>query len=247
MSHNPSMPLRGETILLTRPRRSSTKLRDRLIQMGASVIHIPTVELAPMEPPVKKLWEKTYCALAFSSQNAWSFFLELLKKNDLELPNSIPMFSIGPGTTEVITEHAPVIQAETRSGQGLAEAVWNHFGTTPAKEPVLFPCSKHAHSSFSETLQKFGMKTERLEIYEPRPCQPGPIPIEVSRPGWVILTSPSAILGYAEHLHPIERAKIACMGPTTKAAAEKAGLQVSVVPDQPGTEELIQAILKARS
>ena len=83
MSHNPSLPLRGETILLTRPRRSSTKLRDQLIQMGASVIHIPTVELNPLEPNIQQLWEKTYCALAFSSQNAWTFFLELLNKNDM--------------------------------------------------------------------------------------------------------------------------------------------------------------------
>ena len=90
------------------------------------------------------------------------------------------------------------------------------------------------------------MQSERLEIYEPKPCEPGPIPIEVSRPGWVILTSPSAIVGYAEHLHPIENAKIVCMGPTTKAAAEKAQLQVDLVPDQPGTEELIQAIVKAK-
>ena len=247
MSHNPSLPLRGETILLTRPRRSSTKLRDQLIQIGASVIHIPTVELVPLEPTIEGIWEKPYGALAFSSQNAWSFFLELLEKNNMELPSAIARFSIGPATTEVMSQFGPVIQADTRSGQGLAQAVWNHFGTAPSPHPVLFPCSKHAHVSFSDTLQNLGMQSERLEIYEPRPCEPGPIPLEVSRPSWVILTSPSAILGYAEHLHPIERAKIVCMGPTTKAAAEKAGLQVDLVPDQPGTEDLIQAILKARA
>ena len=88
------------------------------------------------------------------------------------------------------------------------------------------------------------MTAQRLEIYKPTPCEPGPIPIEVSRPGWVVLTSPSAIQGYAKYLHPIERAKIVCMGPTTEAAAKKAGLTVDLVPDQPGTEEIIQAILK---
>ena len=247
MSHNPLIPLRGETLLLTRPRRSSTKLKDRLIQLGASVVHIPTVELVPLTPTVEELWEKTYCALAFSSQNAWTFFLELLDKNDLKLPDSIPRFSIGPATTEVMAKYGPVTQAQTRSGKGLANAVWNHFGTTPAKDPVLFPCSKHAHPSFCATIEEFGMTSRRLEIYEPRPCLPGSIPLEVSRPGWVVLTSPSAIAGYAEHLHPIEQAKIVCMGPTTRAAAEAAGLEVTLVPDQPGTEELVQAIVDFKS
>ncbi len=247
MSHNPSQPLRGETFLLTRPHRSTTKLRDQLIQLGASVVHIPTVELTALKPRIEDIWQKTYCALAFSSQNAWGYFLELLEESSLELPESLPRFSIGPATTEAMSQYGPVIQAQTRSGKGLAQAVWNHFGTTPNPHPVLFPCSKHAHPTFAQTLKEFGMTSERFEIYEPRPCQPGPIPIEVSRPGWVILTSPSAIQGYAEHLHPIEQAKIVCMGPTTKAAAEKAGLNVTLVPDQPGTEELIAAIIKSRA
>ena len=247
MSQKPSTPLRGETILLTRPRRSSTQLKDRMIQMGASVIHIPTVELTPLEPALEGLWDKTYCALAFSSQNAWTFFLESLEKNELKLPNSIPRFSIGPATTEVMSQHGPVIQAETRSGKGLAESVRNHFGTTPVKHPILFPCSRHAHESFAQTLKAHDIQVKRLEVYEPQSCQPGPIPIEVSRPGWVILTSPSAILGYAKYLHPIERAKIVCMGPTTQAAAQKAGLTVDLVPDQPGTEEIIQAILNYKA
>ena len=243
MSHNPSRALRGETILLTRPRRSSTMLRDRLIQTGASVVHLPTVELAPLQPTLEGLWDEAYCALAFSSQNAWTFFCELLEAHQLKVPDGLPKFSIGPATTRVMSTEGEVIEAKTRSGKGLAESVRDHFGTTPVSHPVLFPCSKHAHPTFEETLNGFGMKSRRLEIYEPKPCSPGPIPIEVARPGWVVLASPSAVKGYVENLHPIENIKIACMGPTTRAAAENAGLEVTLVPHQPGTEEMVQALV----
>lgn len=241
MSHNSTLPLRGQTILLTRPLKSQTTLRDGLLSLGASVVHIPTVKLVPTGPSLEGLWGTIYCALAFSSQNAWNFFLEILHQNNLALPDDVPRFSIGPATTEAMARQGPVIEAQTRSGAGLADAVWNHFGTTP-EGPVLFPCSKHAHSTFEEKLNERGIKTRRLEIYEPQTCVPGPIPLEVSRPGWVVLTSPSAVEGYARHLHPIENAKIVCMGKTTQAAAEKSGIDVTLVPVRPGTQELIQAI-----
>ena len=223
MSHNPSHPLRGETLFSPAPEEVQRNYQDRLIQMGASVLHIPTVELRPLEPAVGNIMEQTYGALAFSSQNAWSFFIELLEKNNLTFPESLPRFSIGPATTEAMGHLKPTAQAQTRTGKGLAEAVWNHFGTTPMTNPVLFPCSKHAHPTFAETLAELGGKSIRLEIYEPRPCKPGPIPVEVSRPSWVLLTSPSAVSGYIEHLHPIENIKVACMGLTTQAAAQAAG------------------------
>ena len=170
MSQTPSRPLRGETLLLTRPRRSSTKLQDRLIQMGASVLHIPTVELRPLEPAVGNIMEQTYGALAFSSQNAWSFFIELLEKNNLTFPESLPRFSIGPATTEAMGHLKPTAQAQTRTGKGLAEAVWNHFGTTPMTNPVLFPCSKHAHPTFAETLAELGGESIRLKFMSRDPA-----------------------------------------------------------------------------
>ena len=242
MSHKTALPLRGETVLLTRPLKSSSKLRDRLLKLGASVVHIPTVKLVALTPQIPNLLESPYCALAFSSQNAWNFFLTQLEENGQKLPESTPRFSIGPATTEVMSAHGPVIEAKTRSGEGLAQAVWNDFGTTP-KHPVLFPCSKHAHLTFAATLKEKGVDTQRLELYEPQTCVPGPIPLEVSRPSWVLLTSPSAVEGFALHLHPIENTKIICMGPTTQKAAEEAGIKITLVPDRPGTEELIEAMI----
>jgi uroporphyrinogen-III synthase len=51
------------------------------------------------------------------------------------------------------------------------------------------------------------------------------------------------VKGFVEHLHPIENAKIICMGPTTREAAEAANLEVTLVPDRPGTEELLEALV----
>jgi uroporphyrinogen-III synthase len=242
MPHSPSLPLRGETILLTRPLKSSLNLRDQLLKHGASVVHIPTVKLVALQPELPNLSETPYCALAFSSQNAWNFFLAQLEENDQKLPETTPRFSIGPATSEAMRPHGAVVEAKTRTGEGLAEAVWNHFGTTP-EHPVLFPCSKSAHPTFATKMAERGIKTHRLELYEPQTCVPGPIPIEVSRPSWVLLTSPSAVEGFVTHLHPIENAKIICMGPTTQKAAEAAGLKITLVPDRPGTEELIEAMI----
>lgn len=228
-------------MLLTRPTRSHQRLRHRLVQLGASVVHIPTVELVPTFHVHTNVWDSPYCTLAFSSQNAWAFFLEMLEENKESFPKDLPLFSIGPATTQAMAGYENVIQADVRNGVGLATAVRNHFGTTPVA-PVLFPCSEQARTTFEEKLEEYDIQVRRLEIYKPVTVEPGPIPIEVARPTWVIFASPSAVVGYAEHLHPIENIKIACMGSTTAAAAKNAGLSVELMPPKPGTEEMAQAL-----
>ena len=105
------------------------------------MLHIPTVELRPLEPAVEYHHGADLWRSGLSSQNAWSFFIELLEKNNLTFPESLPRFSIGPATTEAMGHLKPTAQAQARTGKGLAEAVWNHFSTTPMTHPVLFPCS----------------------------------------------------------------------------------------------------------
>ena len=73
-------PLRGRTIIVTRPRSQSEEIGSRLEALGASVIYFPTIEIAPpdswdaVDDVLRKLSE--YEWIIFTSANGARFFFE---------------------------------------------------------------------------------------------------------------------------------------------------------------------------
>ena len=74
-------PLFGQNIIVTRSRTQSSELKAKLMELGANVFEIPTIEIQPRqneEIDIKLGNLKAYSYLVFGSQNAVSLFFERL-------------------------------------------------------------------------------------------------------------------------------------------------------------------------
>ena len=74
-------PLFGENIIITRSRTQSSELKAKLVELGANVFEIPTIEVQPrqnekIDQQIKNI--KAYDYLVFGSQNAVNLFFERL-------------------------------------------------------------------------------------------------------------------------------------------------------------------------
>ena len=74
-------PLFGQNIMVTRSRTQSSDLKAKLIELGANVFEVPTIEIQPRqgeEIDAKLQTLKDYSYIVFGSQNAVSLFFERL-------------------------------------------------------------------------------------------------------------------------------------------------------------------------
>ena len=77
------LPLFGERIVITRAKAQSAELWQRLHQLGADVIEIPVIEIAPLadysalDEAIAQL--ETYEWVVFTSANTVDYFLQRLR------------------------------------------------------------------------------------------------------------------------------------------------------------------------
>ena len=151
--------------------------------------------------------------------------------------------------TEGIT---PEVVAETPSGSGLAEALASR---ARAAARFLLPRAEVADSRLPDRLRELGGTVTEVVAY--RTTAPGDLTDNLKKAldGGVVsaiaFASPSAVTNLLAALDGparealLEGPRIACIGPTTAAAARENGFTVHAVPDRATTAELAAAVLIA--
>jgi len=96
---------------------------------------------------------------------------------------------------------------------------------------------------FEKLLSKVGAKVTNLVLYRIDKVAPENVDA-VDQADWVTFASAQTVRNFMEAVgrRPI-RAKVACIGPITAAAARKAGLKVAVIPKKFTFDALIQAMV----
>ena len=242
--------LGGQVVILTRPRESSTELTCALEDLGARVRVLPTITIATCElagdtaADVRaELSAGHYTGVIFTSARAVTALINALGRG----PWNLPAFSVGPKTTRALLPHwgGPITQASEPLARGLVETI---SAATPTPAQFLFACSTLARPVIEEGLCEQGHQVTRLELYETQPIT-GPLsPTPSLEPGaWVVVASPSAARGLINSGLELDHARIACIGPTTRAAVLGLGLSVEACAEHPGTAGLCEAIVEACS
>ena len=77
-----SLPLAGQTVLVTRAREQSAALTGRLREAGANVVHVPAIEIvptdhAPLDAAIRAL--ASYAWIVFTSSNTVTIFVNRLE------------------------------------------------------------------------------------------------------------------------------------------------------------------------
>ena len=253
-------PLHGRRVLITRARHQVDPFRRELVDLGASVVEIPTLQVQPMpiDDRVRKAiaeLEKTALVI-FASANAVDiFFLMLLTSGgDARAFHSSKLCAIGHETAESLERHGlrPELITSEYTAEGLAKALegWEMQGMH-----VLVPRAEVARDALPSLLANRGAEVEILPVYQAMcPPEAGEALLRLFNNEGVdviTFTSSSTVYNFVRAF-PEDRlpavlgdAEIACMGPVTADTARKLGLTVSIIAREYTTHGLVQAIAES--
>src|SRR5207247_4240243 len=103
-------PLFGQRIVVTRTRDQASQLSHQLLELGADVLEVPTIKLAPPDEHqslIDAILElNSYDWLVFTSPNGVTTFFEIFFKtfDDLRDIGGVRIAAVGPGTAARLKE-----------------------------------------------------------------------------------------------------------------------------------------------
>jgi uroporphyrinogen III methyltransferase / synthase len=253
-------PLHGRRILITRARHQVDPFRRELVELGASVVEIPTlqIESMPMDDQVTRAishLERTALVI-FASANAVDIFFQMLlaSGSDARAFHGSKLCAIGQETSESLERHGlrPDLITSEYTAEGLAKALegWEMDGMR-----VLVPRAEVARDALPSLLANRGAEVEILPVYRAKcPPEAGDALLRLFNNEGVdviTFTSSSTVYNFVRAF-PEDRlpavlgdAEIACMGPVTADTARKLGLSVAIVAREYTTHGLVQAIAES--
>jgi uroporphyrinogen III methyltransferase/synthase len=253
-------PLHGRRVLITRARHQVDPFRRELVDMGAAVVEIPTLEVKPM--PTDERVRKAIAALGhtalviFASANAVDIFFRMLVETgaDARALHASKLCAIGQETAEMLQNHGlrPELVTSEYTAEGLAKALegWEMEGMR-----VLVPRAEVARDALPSLLAMRGAEVQILPVYQavcPAPAAPALLRLfGAEGVDMITFTSSSTVANFVRAF-PEDKlpamlgdAEIACMGPVTADTARKLGLRVDIVAREYTTHGLVQAIVEA--
>jgi uroporphyrinogen III methyltransferase/synthase len=253
-------PLHGRRVLLTRARHQVDPFRRELVDLGAAVVEIPTIEIQPMptDDRVRKAishLDRTALVI-FASANAVHIFFQMLLATggDARALHSSKLCAIGQETAESLEARGlrPELVTSEYTAEGLDKALegWEMDGMH-----VLVPRAEVARDALPSLLANRGAKVEILPVYRAMcPAEAGDSLLRLFNGEGVdviTFTSSSTVSNFVRAF-PEDRlpallgdAEVACMGPVTADTARKLGLAVSIIAKEYTTHGLVQAIAES--
>jgi uroporphyrinogen III methyltransferase/synthase len=254
--------LGGRTIVVTRPASGSSTVSAGLRRLGASVVSLPTISIAPPSDGGKALREAVsevgeYDWVAFTSQNAVSGFLAAL--TDSRALAGVKLAVVGAATARALSQALLVadLVAEKSSAAGLADSI----GPATGKGRVLFCRAEGALPKLGAGLRERGWSVDEVETY--RTVAPGAedgvtddaleraqraYALERTlRADAVVFASPSAVRGFTALVErALLKAVIAvCIGETTASEARTEGFESVFVATEASDDGLVAATVDA--
>ncbi len=253
MTKEPSKPLAGRRIVVTRRPEQSAWLCARLEEMGATVIELPLVEvappaeMAPLDDALRRL--DRYDWAVFTSANAVRSVSE--RMTDLGLAErrltSRKIASVGPSTTRALRGCFPGVAASVEASKHDAETLLEELAAGARGLRFLLPTSDRARDVLPDGLRRVGATVDVVTAY--RTVAPAGLRDQVLaglRAGVDLVTfaSPSAVENFVAAAPDwVARIAAAVIGPVTGKACRRAGIDVKVVA-APATAQGLAASLE---
>ncbi len=252
-------PLNGKTILITRSLGQSKSDIEKLTQLGAEVINLPTLKIVPptswkkCDDAIKNLCLYDY--VIFTSQNSVEWFLKRLELfESLDELKSKKIISIGSKTESKISDSGFKVfyKPEKFNSESLASELIDFINPN---EKVLMPQSEIGNDLIEKELIKYGIEVTRVPVYNVDIPDLEDVADQIKKINereidLFVFTSPSTFDNFLK-LMKIKIPKsyfddklIAAIGPTTKTHIENLGIKVEIEPNQSTIESLINSIIK---
>lgn len=249
-------PLFGQRIVVTRPADRVDQLANLLETLGAEVIALPAIALAPVES--NGLFRRalqtleTFDWVFFTSPEGIQWFRRLLarERQDLRILRGRHIAAIGPKTAASIEQQGIHVdfQPKTFSQEGLLEGLKQRRF---AGRRALILNAKGARDVLEQGLKAYGFEVRKVPLYQT--VIPPRLVERVKRvfeepTDWVTVTSASCVdhLGAALTAAGLKRAigtiRWASIGPVTSLAVRRLGGRVAVEARRATIEGLAEAL-----
>lgn len=259
------LPLRGKTVLVTRPRDRAADLAEKLARLGAEVLCFPCAETHAaadddLATAVRRIGSFGWLALTSP------FGAQCLARGvraaglDARALAGVRVAAIGPATAAALerelsirADYVPEVYDSAHLGAGLARLAAGEKGAFPVRV-MLFRSSDGSPALLRE-LDEAGVAYEEVEAYR-SVTAPEPMPTELAERlaagavDLVTFTSASTLKGFVRALAAagIDPAhaphKAACLGLPTRAAAAAAGF-TCVTASAATMSDLVDACVRA--
>jgi uroporphyrinogen III methyltransferase/synthase len=259
-------PLLGLRVLNTRPLPQAGELSWRLMALGAEPVELPTTQVvpvsdsAPLDAVINRLAYTAgngpaYDWIIFSSVNGVSFFISRIFAlgYDVRTLAQVKLAAVGRTTAEALLEYGLV--ADFISTRYTSYNVAAEIGDV-ADQRVLLPQSDDPSAALAEALRDRGALVEEVAAYAIRPAEADPVALSALLDGGLevtTFTSSSSLTSLAKMVNSrpladvLSPLTVACIGPTTAAAAHDLGVRVDIVAEEPTIEGLVDMLVKWRT
>lgn len=243
-------PLYGKRVVITRPRSSSNDLERRLSAQGAATIHCPMIRIIypasndALDEAIRKI--DRYQWVVFSSVHGVIGFWKRLTFLGLDARalGSCKVAAVGPATAKRLRRQGtrPDLLPPAFEGDALARSLCESSNSPLGR--VLFPCGDLARTTIPEGLRRRGAVVDVVTAYATVNATPSDAARRLIDEGVdaIVFCSPSAVKRFASLRLQAGDATVACIGPTTAAAARTAGLCVEVVAEEHSASGLVTAL-----
>ncbi len=252
-----ALPLLGKDILVTRGLHEGKRMAEDIKTYGGTVHHVPLLSFRYHQDKREHTYINelnSYEWIIFTSKNAVSFFVEILKNNNFQLEDvTAKVVVVGKKTKEYVEKHHISVSffPNDFSAEGVVEAFLQR-NITPAK--ILIPKGNLARDVIATSLEQKGFICDEWIIYET--FLPEQSKVELAK---IIkndsidvytFTSSSTIHHFMKVVHDYQledrlmNKVVACIGPIAKRTAEEYNLHVNICPKVYTVHDMIHEIIQ---
>ena len=233
-----NLPLNGKRIIITRPHGRGESLSTRLRDLGAEVIHLPTIRLSTLHGSLDGVDLAGWDWIGFTSVTGVNAFFELLAKTgrDIREIGTAKIAAIGSATAESIRAHGLKVDyiPEIFDGQNLAE------GLAKTAESVLMFRAENGSEDISRILNNYGIRNKQVCIYRTDYVKLLHVPKYTDI---IIFTSASTVKGFCQSAGNMREVKAVCIGRQTADEAVRQGFSDVVIAERADIDSLVKAVL----
>ncbi|MBI4056298.1 MAG: uroporphyrinogen-III synthase [Elusimicrobia bacterium] len=231
----PPKPLTGKKIVITRPKKQSLELGNRLKKLGARIQLFPIIRIHPPRDvrPLRKAISQLhrYDILIFTSPNGvHSFFGQFysVSKAPVSGLSRLKVCAIGPKTGETLSSYGvkkPLVPKKFVA-ESLAQTLHNI-----RNKRILIPRARKARETLPRLLRQRGARVDVVEAYETLPEKNGIHQLKKTllrdSADAITFTSSSTVESFVNLFHPSELKKLfpkslaVSIGPITTQTLKK--------------------------
>ncbi|MFC0903622.1 uroporphyrinogen-III C-methyltransferase [Clostridium sp. MT-14] len=217
-------PLFGRNVCIARSKTQSRVMRQKLLDLGAEVTEIHSIEIKYTSENIKKYINRLsdYDYIVFTSVNGVNSFFDRLLSENYDIRKIKGKFTaIGPATEKAIKQRG--IIPEMVAEKFVAESLHDKMKSSIKKgDKIFIPRSKNSRPYLAETLRKEGCIVDECYTYE---TVLGKLPdgecfdnVDI-----VVFTSPTTVKNMIclVGIEAIRQKKVVAIGPITGKELEK--------------------------